>query len=581
MSKKQWKKIVEYGFFPLFLVVYPFRHINQGVDLTDTGYSLYNYEMFQEVEASWWVIATYLSNWIGDLLQQTPMGDTLLGMNVCSALLISSTALIAYFLLKEQIPAHLVWLGELLAISLCWCPTVILYNYVTYFLVTLGIFFLYHGLTRGHNWCYLVSGCCLGLNVFVRFPNLVESILILCVWYYGCLTRKTTKKIIQDTGWCVLGYILGIMLGVLPILLRFGMDDIVSTIQELSQLGSATGGSDYSIVTMALIPFVIYLQNLKWVVYMAIPTCFGVVYFRFWKRKEQFLKYCWIQKALYMIGVLVLFRWFYGQGLFNIQYQTYDSMLRLGIIFIMLSFTFLSWCLVSKKVTKEQKLGASMGLLLLIITPFGSNNNIYPILNNLFLIAPIMICMCYLLIRYSTISFAVQGMLAGFIFLFFIQSLLFGHFFVFRGSSEYLLRDTRITTIPRLQGMYTDEIRANSIEELYEFLKEQERLDAELVTLGNLPALHYYFGMSAYLTTAWIDLDSYSNIMFLQDMDMRRRNEETDDFVLIVDISMVDMIEYGQIEETSQAFKYREIVALIEEKEYQEQMKNELFAVYY
>lgn len=576
MSKQQFRKIIDYGIFPIILLCYPLRHINQGIDLTDTGYSLYNFEVFQETEATWWVISTYLANFIGFTLQQLPTGNTLFGMNLMTSLLVSATSLIAYFLLKEQIPAYIVFIGEVIAISLCWCPTVILYNYLTYFFVTLGIFFLYHGLIKDKIWCYILAGCMLGINVMVRFPNLVEASLILSVWYYGCLKRKKTIVIVRETGWCVLGYLIGFSLGFFLILIRFGITDFLNMLQELSELGSVSSGSEYSVLSMALIPFMLYLENIKWIIFMIIPTYLGILYFRVWKGK-----YNRINQALYIVGVIILFRWFYGKGLFNVQYQTYDAILRLGMLFIMLSFAFFAWCLVSKKVMKEQKLGASMAIILLIITPLGSNNNIYPILNNLFLIAPTIICMCYLLIRYSHINFAIQGMLAGFLILFLVQSILFGQAFVFRGSTEYSKRDTEVTLIPKLEGMYTDVVRANAIEELYEFLEVEEQLGSNLLTFGHLPALHYYFGMSTYLTSAWIDLDSYTDEMLESAVDSRS-SADLEELVIIVDLDTADKIEEGYVEEQmNMQYKYSVIVALINGQQYKQQMKNELFAVYY
>ena len=43
-------------------------------------------------------------------------------------------------------PAWLVFFGEMLAIGLCWCPSVILYNYLTYLLMGAGVLLLYRGI---------------------------------------------------------------------------------------------------------------------------------------------------------------------------------------------------------------------------------------------------------------------------------------------------------------------------------------------------------------------------------------------------------------------------------------------------
>ena len=61
-----------------------------------------------------------------------PFGATFLGMNFYTALIQTVIAVTAYFVLRGRIPAPLVMLGEFLALGLCWCPSVILYNYLTY-----------------------------------------------------------------------------------------------------------------------------------------------------------------------------------------------------------------------------------------------------------------------------------------------------------------------------------------------------------------------------------------------------------------------------------------------------------------
>ena len=56
----------------------------------------------------------------------------MLGMKVYSSLLISAMALLGYRFFRTKMPAVIAFLAELSAIGMCWCPSVILYNYMTY-----------------------------------------------------------------------------------------------------------------------------------------------------------------------------------------------------------------------------------------------------------------------------------------------------------------------------------------------------------------------------------------------------------------------------------------------------------------
>ena len=110
--------------FPFILLIYPLIKINQGIDVSDTTYSLSNYLYFQRLEGTW-VISTYLSNVLGWLLTKLPWGTTLLGMNLYTGLIVSGLAVSVYFFMCKWMPAWIVFVGEIIAIGFLWIPTVI------------------------------------------------------------------------------------------------------------------------------------------------------------------------------------------------------------------------------------------------------------------------------------------------------------------------------------------------------------------------------------------------------------------------------------------------------------------------
>lgn len=174
-------RILEKAIFPAILLIYPLLLIHQGIDVSDTTYSLGYYRFMEEMDITW-VLATYLANVAGAFLMKLPMGNTLLGMNFYTGLLAAAIALICYYALSKRMPSWIVFLGELIALSLCWCPTTILYNYLTYFFFAAGTVFLCKALWEERDVYFLPAGICLGLNVMVRFPNLAEAALIVVVW---------------------------------------------------------------------------------------------------------------------------------------------------------------------------------------------------------------------------------------------------------------------------------------------------------------------------------------------------------------------------------------------------------------
>ncbi|MCM1264218.1 MAG: hypothetical protein NC313_16020, partial [Butyrivibrio sp.] len=216
--------------FPLILMLYPLRHINVGLDLADTGYNYANfrYSGLEHMD-SMWFFSTYLANATGHILTLLPGGHTLFFMNLYTTLFVSALALVSYvFLVKRlQIPEIIVFAGEIMAISLCWSPTAVLYNYMTYLLFLTGVLLVYEGLTQEKEIYLIIAGAVLGTNIFIRFSNLTEAGLIVAVWAYGIVCRKKIKKVIQETGFCLLGYVGAVILWLGYISLRYGFMNYV------------------------------------------------------------------------------------------------------------------------------------------------------------------------------------------------------------------------------------------------------------------------------------------------------------------------------------------------------------------
>ena len=209
INRQKWMTILYRVVFPVILLLYPLIQINQGVDVTDTGYNLGGFFYKGQIGERWLLLSTYLANTTGGLLCKLPMGDTLMGMNLYTSLIVSLAALLVYYVFSKKLPAWIVFIGEMLAIGLAWCPTVILYNYLTYLFFLIVTLCLYQALTTNKQVWFIVAGMILGLNVFVRFPNIAEAALILAVWYYGFLQKKRFGDVVRETGLCILGFVLG------------------------------------------------------------------------------------------------------------------------------------------------------------------------------------------------------------------------------------------------------------------------------------------------------------------------------------------------------------------------------------
>lgn len=593
------KKIIDILFL-IILVLYPLRHIWLGVEVTDSAYSAGNYRFLDHINPMW-LFATYLANVTGHFLTGLPGGGTLMGLNAYTALFISATAVVLYLFLTRRVrmESTLVFLGELLAISLCWCPTTILYNYMTYFFFNLAIVVLYLGLVREKRLLLFAAGILLGMNVLVRFPNLTEAALILSLWYYGVLQRKRLKDVVQETGICLAGYLAGAGLVLLSIVSRYGLAEYVAGIIRLMQMPSEA--SDYSAISMVLTVLLDYKFSAKWLIHMLVLAAGGclcsVLVCRAGRR---FKAISLLGKVLFLGGILTLFCWWYKLGVFNIKYYTYESMFQWVAVFLILVIIAGIYVLFSEKFTRNEKLFSSMTLILIAMTPLGSNNHLYPNMNNMFLVFPFGLSLLWRFLKNlyeaggiivgkaeTEISlFPVRAMLAAFLGVMCLQCLMFGAVFTFRDGMSGQKRDTKIEKNVILKGMVTNAPLAETVEELTEYMEAEKLSDRNVILYGQIPGVSYMLDMPPAISTSWPDLASYHCEVLAEDMDkLRVQTSEAERPLIILGKSIEKWICGGELTEAELVqYKIDEkwfmIYDYMVEQGYEKTFENGMFVVY-
>lgn len=514
--------------FPLILLLYPMVKVTVGVDYMDSMYSPGNFVFFPQMEGTW-VVATFLANAIGFLITKLPGAGTYLGLRIYTNLFISALALISYYWLKKRIPAWMAALGEVIAIGFCWCPTTILYNYLTYLFMLLALIFLYEGLIREKKTYLVCAGVFLGLNLFVRFPNLIETGFIVAVWLYAFWKKKKISQVVQETLWCMAGYFASVLTVIGIIIMLYGADSYVKMIASLFSMTDSA--SSYKPIEMILAIVREYVNGLKWPLGMALYAAFmgGVFWFAHKWLPKIYNRFGWLLKTGTVLGILVLFRWYYGQGMFNVNYNTYPSIFQWVTCFLILTNLLFVAAIFHKTgdgegcVSADKKLLYSILLLVIAITPIGSNNNLFPIMNNLFLVAPVSIyTMSYILKKAAKCKYAfpAQAMLTAVVAAVLVQSIGFGTIFSFRGARDGEKRDTKIENNGILKGMTTNSEKAEAIEELTAYWENKDfDGDEEVLLLGHIPGVSYFLHVPSAISTSWPDLASYPYESFKAEME--------------------------------------------------------------
>lgn len=519
----------------ILLTVYSMRHVHWGLDLLDTGYSYINFQyMDYEHMDSMWLFSTYLANGIGSVITKLPFGDKLLGLNFYTTLFVAALAIIGYFFCtrKLKMSKGITFLGEFIALSLCWCPSSVLYNYFSYLMVAICVICLYKGLTEEKKTLLFVAGICLGVNVLTRFSNLPQMALILAVWAYGVLQARESKEkgafksTINRTLWCLGGYLTGLIAMLSYIHIRYGIDEYIMGISRL--FGMTETATDYSPINMVLSVIYSYYENIYWVLKMVYYVLIAMVLWAVVDLLKQHVRFARdnksVQKVFNIIAgtvtialVGVMIRNFYVGGLCVLDFYGYDSIRNPSILFMMLTMVIAFIKLIRRDVSIEDKLVGIIIVLVLFISSIGSNNGIYSSLNNLFLAAPYTLWNSYIfickvkdrVIKKTFISvFPIKAMLIGFLMFYGFQTTMFGYTYFYTEAEGAKNVVATVDNIELLDGIKMSPEKAEEISLTYDHIVENGLQDRESIVVGHIPSAAYYLQLAPAFNS-WPSLDSY------------------------------------------------------------------------
>lgn len=513
--------------FPVFLFLYPLRHVFFGVGWTDTGYNYGNF-VFMEKMDPMWLFSTYLGNVLGNVFTKLPLGDTMLGLNLYTGLFVSILAVSGYFFFVKEVKLSpiLTFVGEFLVVNLCWCPTALLYNYLSYTFLGAGGVLLYFALMKGKRstLCFILAGVVLGINVFVRFPNLANMALIVAVWAMGIIRKEKTVAVLKQTGFCILGYVIGLGSCFGLISLKYGASNYLQGIIRLLSMPSEA--SDYSIVSMIMQQISNYRQNIIWLGYLFVFVVLGTIVYQILPKSWK-----WLKNVGYVGAVFCGFYFLWARMMFNVEYDTYLSMFQWAVMLLTATLAAGIVVIFSKAFTEQEKLISGLNIIIILITPLGSNNHLYSAINNLFFVAPFTIWLCYRFFRWipnaweirkkEVFTYPLKAMLGCILFMIILQSTLFANCFVFQEASgednsvKYLR--ARVENNDILKGMWMQEERATVLSEISEYVDEQGLKGKEIIVYGEIPAMPYFLEMP-FAISSWPDLRSYNYSVLQKDL---------------------------------------------------------------
>ncbi|MCF0128944.1 MAG: hypothetical protein HUJ70_10240 [Pseudobutyrivibrio sp.] len=499
------------------IILYTFRSVNQGVDLTDTGFFCGNYK-FIDALCDRDRFSLFISYGLGHVLTCLPFGDRLLAMNIYCSVFKCATAVIAYFFFVREcgVKPWIAGLGELMALGCCWCPSVALYNYLTYLLFNLSAILICLAEKKQKDAYYLLAGICLGANVFVRFPNVVEVLLIFAVWAYFVFSKAGFARTFKVSGLCIGGFAIGGGVPFAYICVRYGIQRYISAIQELFVI--TEDAEDYTLMMMLKEDLFFYQRNVRWLGFAVVLAVAGAVAFCIAKDKGLVFKrvaYCFANMGLLFV--------FLAKNMYTFEYYNYTSMEKPAVILLLMAFVICLFVIVFERDNKERLLLMLVMAAVVVITPIGSNNLLYTTFNNLFLVAPLVLSFCVekleKVVRDKKLMLEPFAATAVILVCFsLIQGILFGFAFSYRDGIEGERRSAKIESIPSLKGMYTNEDNAKALSELYEYLSSNGLTGQKAILYYDNPGLVYFMGLEPAMSGLWTNLDSFGVERLVEDL---------------------------------------------------------------
>ncbi len=494
----------------LLIIICPLLFIWQGLDFTDTGYYLTNYQqILNDPKSVSYSFAIWLTDIIGGIWILL-FGDSLglLGINIAGVLVIYATTFLSYLLLKPYVDRKYLLAGLLLTFLYTKWVMPLYYNNLTSLFFVASAFFLVNGLKNNRNWQIFISGLILGLNIFIRLPNILGFILISGIFFYGYINKTEVKLQVKQAISFILGYILAILLVIVAMKMLGHYEIFLNSIYTIYEIG-ADKESHHGIIKILEINIMQYLH-------LIMICCVGILFVIIVSMFISILKkphtYYNILLAVASVGIIIL-------ALLTLEepYHRLNLMVT-GILYLVL----ISYIINLKKGDNVFRLILFVGLLILFITPIGSNNGIRNSVYGMWIPIPIVFVYAFRLRRinaefvtesdFATIRWIrinlnpekVALLRSCVITSFITLSLVWCFIYTYRDSPNRVEMRYSVEH-PRLRGIFTTKERSRVVQELLDEINKYVKEDDYLLAYNGIPMIHFLTKTRPYLYNSWID----------------------------------------------------------------------------
>lgn len=217
--------------------------------------------MFNDPESVQYLFLYYLSEYVGGLWYMLWGGCGIFGFRLLAMFVITATAYIVYRMMRNYVPQWCIMAGMFWAF-LCadYGMMVFYHDYLTALLAVGASYALFLSLQKDSPRLMALSGFIIGINVFVRLPNLSLVLLILLLAPYYRRNRNVLK-VLRMLLYALSGFAVGV-LSVLALMAISGHYDIFMQAIADGFLAVGDEKSTHNLTDMLMI----YILNYKQVI---------------------------------------------------------------------------------------------------------------------------------------------------------------------------------------------------------------------------------------------------------------------------------------------------------------------------
>lgn len=472
----------------------------QGFDVCDEGSKLtFFQQFFNDIGSVRYNFVHYVTGVVGGLWYNLYPTGGILWFRILTIIIQLSTLLICFQFLKKFLNSKFIFFGLCIALFLNDYGFLAFYhNHLTALLNTLVVILLYYAIKHENIKSFLLAGILVGINVFVRIPN-VLLISFGSVLFFDKLF--VSKHLSWSTVFRHLGtYLTGVFVGfslVFVLQLALGhlpyMKEAIATLFQFSQ---ATD-SDHNLLRMIKIELFNYYTIAK---FMAVIACLAFVFSRCYQK-------------LYKSKLLVVFLSVVFTAIFS--YLIFIGGIRFSYAFCTL---ILLYVLFSQKESYDLRLLTFLSLVMMYVTPLGSSEGLYNTgyiclwismpLSISYLASKLFFNSSLVLVDAKQKTFHVFSLLLVFATLF-TKAYQISHNAYFDYGPRW--QKTHPINSNFARGIYTTKEKADVINGLLEVLPSFVKPGDLLLTYDSIPMVHFFTQTRPFMYNPWIWIyDGYS-----------------------------------------------------------------------